>query len=73
MIFIVAMLCTLVAVEAPRFHGRALLILTLVVAQWISLVWYTLSYIPYGQKMAWRLLTKCPRLRIARKRVLVVK
>ena len=25
----------------------------------MSLVWYTLSYIPYGQKMAWRLLTKC--------------
>lgn len=25
----------------------------------MSLVWYTLSYIPYGQRMAWRLLGKC--------------
>ncbi|CAK8989848.1 unnamed protein product [Durusdinium trenchii] len=58
-IFVSAMLMTLVAVEAPRFHGRALLILALVILQWMSLVWYTLSYIPYGQKMAWRLLTKC--------------
>ncbi|CAJ1460089.1 unnamed protein product, partial [Effrenium voratum] len=58
-IFICAMVITLVAVEAPRFHGRALLILVLVIMQWFSLVWYTLSYIPYGQKMAWRLLAKC--------------
>jgi len=29
----------------------------------MSLVWYTLSYIPYGQKMGWRLLTKCLNLR----------
>eukprot|EP00435_Cladocopium_sp_Y103_P050124 s2735_g15.t1 len=62
-IFVSAMVLTLVAVEAPRFHGRALLILALVILQWMSLVWYTLSYIPYGQKMGWRLLTKCLSLR----------
>eukprot|EP00933_Yihiella_yeosuensis_P014698 TRINITY_DN13066_c1_g1_i1.p1 TRINITY_DN13066_c1_g1~~TRINITY_DN13066_c1_g1_i1.p1 ORF type:complete len:193 (-),score=31.37 TRINITY_DN13066_c1_g1_i1:39-617(-) len=57
-VFIGAMLATLVAVEATPFFGRALLILLLVVVQWMALVWYTLSYIPYGRTMARKFLRK---------------
>ncbi|CAE8631682.1 unnamed protein product [Polarella glacialis] len=57
-VFILAMVMTVVVAEA-HFPGRALLVILLVVIQWCALVWYTLSYIPYGRKVAKKLLRKC--------------
>eukprot|EP00931_Biecheleriopsis_adriatica_P095564 TRINITY_DN6915_c0_g1_i1.p1 TRINITY_DN6915_c0_g1~~TRINITY_DN6915_c0_g1_i1.p1 ORF type:complete len:193 (-),score=32.25 TRINITY_DN6915_c0_g1_i1:147-725(-) len=57
--FLLTMPLTIVVVEAGHFPGRALLILLMVLLQWMSLVWYTLSYIPYGQKMALKILKRC--------------
>mmetsp|Transcript_52611 Transcript_52611/g.94455 ORF Transcript_52611/g.94455 Transcript_52611/m.94455 type:complete len:192 (+) Transcript_52611:24-599(+) len=58
-LFIFTMPMTVVTVEAGHFPGRALAILLMVLIQWLSLIWYTLSYVPYGQKMARKLLSKC--------------
>ena len=58
-VFISTMILTIIAVEAGPFPGRTMAVLLMVVTQWMALVWYTLSYIPYGQKMALTLLKKC--------------
>lgn len=50
-IFLGSMVLTVLAVYSGQHHGRALVIMGLVLTQWLSLIWYTLSYIPYGQKI----------------------
>mmetsp|Transcript_24229 Transcript_24229/g.45774 ORF Transcript_24229/g.45774 Transcript_24229/m.45774 type:complete len:190 (+) Transcript_24229:81-650(+) len=59
LIFVVSMFLTLLGLQAPHFFGRALVILALVFVQWASLAWYTLSYIPYGQRLTTTVLKKC--------------
>jgi len=54
LVFISTMILTLVAVFAHPFWGRALIILLLVVVQWLALVWYILSYVPYGHSFGRR-------------------
>ena len=49
-IYLSCLLLTLVTVfTVPELTG---LVITLVVLQWGSLFWYSLSYIPYGRRMA---------------------
>jgi len=55
-IFICTMILTLVVVFMHPFFGRALFILALVAVQWCALVWYILSYVPYGHSMGRRAL-----------------
>merc|ERR1719258_655909 len=57
-VFLISMVLTFITVEL-NFRGRALAILLLVIVQWAALVWYTLSYIPYGRKIAKKVLKKC--------------
>uniref|UniRef100_A0A7S0B7B1 Vesicle transport protein n=1 Tax=Pyrodinium bahamense TaxID=73915 RepID=A0A7S0B7B1_9DINO len=55
-VYFSTMFLTLAAVFAGPFFCRALVILALVVVQWLSLVWYVLSYVPYGHSMGRRVL-----------------
>lgn len=57
-IFLGSMVLTVLAVESGQHHGRALLIMLLVFAQWFALIWYTLSYVPYGQKIGKKIVRK---------------
>eukprot|EP00696_Hemimastix_kukwesjijk_P003642 gnl/Hemi2/14452_TR4899_c0_g2_i1.p1 gnl/Hemi2/14452_TR4899_c0_g2~~gnl/Hemi2/14452_TR4899_c0_g2_i1.p1 ORF type:complete len:178 (+),score=18.47 gnl/Hemi2/14452_TR4899_c0_g2_i1:312-845(+) len=36
-------------IQYPNF----LLVLILIIVEWIALIWYALSYIPYGRDMCW--------------------
>jgi len=56
--FVVTMVLTLVTVYSHAFTGRALLILILVVVQWMALMWYILSFIPYGQDLVGKVVRK---------------
>lgn len=57
--FVASMVLTLaVAGMRADFHGRALLIILLVLVQWCALVWYALSYIPFGREMVGRALSR---------------
>jgi len=53
-VYFMTMLMTMTAVFAHPFFGRPLVILLLVAVQWLSLVWYVLSYIPYGHTVGRR-------------------
>mmetsp|Transcript_54347 Transcript_54347/g.174254 ORF Transcript_54347/g.174254 Transcript_54347/m.174254 type:complete len:259 (-) Transcript_54347:42-818(-) len=55
-VYFTTMILTLAAVFSHPFFGRALVILVLVVVQWLSLVWYVLSYVPYGHSVGRRVL-----------------
>jgi len=55
-VYICSMLLTLSAVFSPAFFGRSLLILVCVVVQWVALVWYVLSFVPYGHTVGRRFL-----------------
>jgi len=55
LIYFTTMILTLAAVFARPFVCRALIILILVVIQWLSLVWYVLSYVPYGHSVGRRI------------------
>lgn len=55
-IFMVSMLFTLVVVFSRPFWGRAIIIMFCVAVQWFALVWYVLSFIPYGQTIGRRVL-----------------
>lgn len=59
LIYLGAMVATVAAVFVPAFPGQKIVILILIPLQWVSLVWYTLSYIPFGQRMAKRCCCKC--------------
>lgn len=61
-VFLTTMLLTLKVVFGHAFLGRALVILILVMAQWLAQMWYILSYVPYGQSMGRRFVTKCASL-----------
>jgi len=50
MLFLSTMVLTLGMVFAHPFFGRALLILLCVGVQWCALVWYILSFVPYGHR-----------------------
>lgn len=57
LVFLVAIVLTLtIAYAGKHMKGRTFVIVLLVVAQWCSLVWYGLTYIPYGPQMAWAVL-----------------
>merc|ERR1711920_806624 len=48
LVFVCSMAATLLLAVLQNFPCRGLLILVLVVMQWCALIWYTLSYIPFG-------------------------
>lgn len=48
------MILTLTMVFAHPFFGRPLIIMLLVVVQWCALVWYVLSFVPYGHSFGRR-------------------
>jgi len=48
----------LVAFLCHGMPGQALLLVTLMVCQYVSISWYCLSYIPYARQMAYRLFTR---------------
>merc|ERR1712150_62970 len=54
--FLVSMVLTMSLVHR-NFLGRSLLVLISVAVQWLALTWYTLSYIPYGRKLAKKFLS----------------
>eukprot|EP00411_Alexandrium_monilatum_P033867 CAMPEP_0175342144 /NCGR_PEP_ID=MMETSP0095-20121207/6700_1 /TAXON_ID=311494 /ORGANISM="Alexandrium monilatum, Strain CCMP3105" /LENGTH=260 /DNA_ID=CAMNT_0016639571 /DNA_START=57 /DNA_END=839 /DNA_ORIENTATION=+ len=54
-IYFTTMFLTLAAVFARPFPCRPLIILALVIVQWLSLVWYVLSYVPYGHSVGRRI------------------
>merc|ERR1719373_134483 len=54
-VYLATMALTLVAVFSPPFFGRAPLIMLCVAVQWLALVWYVLSFIPYGHSMGRKL------------------
>eukprot|EP00746_Dinoflagellata_sp_MGD_P143406 gnl/MRDRNA2_/MRDRNA2_76235_c0_seq1.p1 gnl/MRDRNA2_/MRDRNA2_76235_c0~~gnl/MRDRNA2_/MRDRNA2_76235_c0_seq1.p1 ORF type:complete len:191 (-),score=13.62 gnl/MRDRNA2_/MRDRNA2_76235_c0_seq1:34-606(-) len=49
--FLITMVLTLWLAWSEPFTGRAMLIMLFVVVQWLALVWYSVSFIPYGRKM----------------------
>eukprot|EP00913_Durusdinium_trenchii_P010260 g9621.t1 len=58
--FVVSMVLTLLVALSPgKWHGRTLILLLLVLVQWAALIWYTLSYIPFGQRTALGALRAC--------------
>eukprot|EP00438_Fugacium_kawagutii_P005742 Skav227230 [mRNA] locus=scaffold2789:5092:9256:- [translate_table: standard] len=58
--FVLSMLLTfVVCLSQGNWHGRTLVLLLLVFIQWTALVWYTLSYIPFGQQSALAALRGC--------------
>lgn len=54
-IYFTSMALTLVSVFSHHYPGRALVILACVAVQWVSLIWYVLSFVPYGQTTARKL------------------
>jgi len=51
-VYLSSLTATLIlCVEAP---GETLLVLAAVTCQWLSLLWYSLSFIPFGQSLARR-------------------
>jgi len=56
MLYFCTMFLTVVVVFSSPFFGRALVILLCVAVQWLALVWYVLSFVPYGQTTAKRTL-----------------
>ena len=51
--YLTSMVATIVVCFIPMATGaRVALLLVLVVVQFCSMIWYTLSYIPYGRSMA---------------------
>ncbi|CAL1125797.1 unnamed protein product, partial [Cladocopium goreaui] len=58
--FVCSMFLTLLVAFLPgQWHGRTLILLLLVLVQWAALIWYTLSYIPFGQRTALAALRGC--------------
>jgi len=55
-IFVVSMACTLVF---AFFLDSKILIIISICVQFSSLVWYVLSYIPYGRQMCKKCLKAC--------------
>lgn len=53
------MAMTMVLAFSRPFLGRALLIMLCVAVQWCALVWYVLSFVPYGRRAARRVLGMC--------------
>ena len=48
-IYLTSMVVTLVVAFAPSFPGKAFVLFILCIVETLSLTWYCLSYIPYGQ------------------------
>ena len=38
-----------------------ILVVVMIIIQFLALVWYTLSYIPYARDLVWGCVTKCGR------------
>eukprot|EP00443_Scrippsiella_acuminata_P060978 CAMPEP_0115534004 /NCGR_PEP_ID=MMETSP0271-20121206/86433_1 /TAXON_ID=71861 /ORGANISM="Scrippsiella trochoidea, Strain CCMP3099" /LENGTH=84 /DNA_ID=CAMNT_0002966443 /DNA_START=23 /DNA_END=273 /DNA_ORIENTATION=- len=56
MVYFSTMILTLAAVFSRPFFGRAILIMSCVAVQWLALVWYVLSFVPYGHTLGRRVL-----------------
>lgn len=39
--------------------GSVIAVICMVIVQFMALVWYTLSYIPYARDLVWTAMTKC--------------
>jgi len=50
--FVVSMVLTLIVASVGYFRMKGLIILLLVLIQWVALIWYGLSFIPFGRQMA---------------------
>eukprot|EP00927_Polykrikos_kofoidii_P078854 TRINITY_DN75652_c0_g1_i1.p1 TRINITY_DN75652_c0_g1~~TRINITY_DN75652_c0_g1_i1.p1 ORF type:complete len:274 (+),score=24.44 TRINITY_DN75652_c0_g1_i1:91-822(+) len=60
MIFLISMILTIVVASTDTtLKGRTLFILVCVVVQWTALVWYGLSYIPFGRRLTWQGIRRC--------------
>jgi len=57
--FIISLVLTLVVAFVAKFPGRTLLILILVLIQWLAIIWYTLSYIPFARQGAMSCMRRC--------------
>lgn len=49
--YVISMLLTLIEVFTPGLPGRPALVVILVACQWLALVWYFLSYVPFGRRV----------------------
>ncbi|KAE8886276.1 hypothetical protein PF005_g6095 [Phytophthora fragariae] len=52
LVYVVFIFVTLLLCFSPHIHHRLLLVLLSVLVQFMALVWYTLSYVPYGRSIA---------------------
>ncbi|TYZ65598.1 hypothetical protein PybrP1_005830 [[Pythium] brassicae (nom. inval.)] len=59
LVYIVFIGLTLALCFSPRVPHRVALVLVCVLTQFLALVWYTLSYVPYGRRIA---LSCCKRM-----------
>lgn len=55
-IYFATMVLTMTMVFSHHFFGRPLLIMLCVAVQWMALVWYVLSFVPYGHSFTRRTL-----------------
>ncbi|CAI5743143.1 unnamed protein product [Peronospora destructor] len=51
-VYVVFIFVTLLLCFSHHIHHRLLLVLLSVLVQFLALVWYTLSYVPYGRSIA---------------------
>lgn len=58
--------CRTVAPPSPDARvtlqtGSVIGVLCMILVQFLALVWYTLSYIPYARDLVWRMMANCCR------------
>ncbi|RLN70668.1 hypothetical protein BBJ28_00022494 [Nothophytophthora sp. Chile5] len=51
-VYVLFIFVTLGLCFSPHIHHRVLLVLLSVLVQFVALIWYTLSYVPYGRNIA---------------------
>ncbi|DAZ94968.1 TPA: hypothetical protein N0F65_000063 [Lagenidium giganteum] len=51
-IYLLFIIVTLILCFSPNFPYRVALVMLSVTCQFVALIWYTLSYVPYGRRIA---------------------
>ncbi len=58
-VYLAALCITLVLAFSEPFTGQGPLLVLVIIIQFLSLVWYVLSYIPFARTMVWNLCGSC--------------
>eukprot|EP00451_Oxyrrhis_marina_P005908 CAMPEP_0204278878 /NCGR_PEP_ID=MMETSP0468-20130131/33114_1 /ASSEMBLY_ACC=CAM_ASM_000383 /TAXON_ID=2969 /ORGANISM="Oxyrrhis marina" /LENGTH=76 /DNA_ID=CAMNT_0051255879 /DNA_START=238 /DNA_END=468 /DNA_ORIENTATION=+ len=51
-VYVGCLIATVLVCFLPHFKAQELVILILIIIQFLALCWYSLSYIPFGHRMA---------------------